>query len=207
MPMTSKLVFLFKRKGLALNLLQTYHLQGHRQESDSVILQLSRECERDKTKDSIGKKERSACGLNTLSGPCVVTEEALPLLSVVSIMCTGESWEDQPAAMLVWRPTSPVSVSPGVPTALLVLALLFFAAAAGLAICYVKRWGYWHMVGLIIFVASLSFVYPRSLLAFPFSKWRWQSSYSEHVPPHLTCPPYHTNFPTISAHACYPAWR
>ena len=47
MPMTSKLVFLFKRKGLALNLLQTYHLQGHRQEMDSVILQLtSRECER-----------------------------------------------------------------------------------------------------------------------------------------------------------------
>lgn len=28
----------------------------------------------------------------------------------------------------------------GVPTALLVLALLFFAAAAGLAVCYVKRY-------------------------------------------------------------------
>lgn len=28
----------------------------------------------------------------------------------------------------------------GIPTALLVLALLFFAAAAGLAVCYVKRY-------------------------------------------------------------------
>lgn len=80
MPMTSKLFFLFKRKGLALNLLQTHRLQGHRQETDSVILQLNRvESVRGKTKDSIGKKERSTCEPNTLSGPCVATEKALPL--------------------------------------------------------------------------------------------------------------------------------
>lgn len=114
MPMTSKSVFLFKRKGLALNLLQTYHLQGHRQESDSVILQLSRECERDKTKDSIGKKERSACGPNTLSGPCVVTEEALPLLCLWSPSCVRVSREKTSPQQCWCEDRQALSLSPQV---------------------------------------------------------------------------------------------
>ncbi|XP_005661187.1 lymphatic vessel endothelial hyaluronic acid receptor 1 isoform X1 [Sus scrofa] len=77
----------------------------------------------------------------------------------------------------------------GIPTALLVLALLFFAAAAGLAVCYVKRWGRWHTVGLVIFFTSISCVYPGSLVAFPWSKWRWWSSYTVDFLPYLTDPP------------------
>ena len=76
MPMTSKLFFLFKRKSLALNLLQTHRLQGHRL---CHIATNRVESVRGKTKDSIGKKERSTCEPNTLSGPCVATEKALSL--------------------------------------------------------------------------------------------------------------------------------
>lgn len=96
---------------------------------------------------------------------------------------------------------------PGVPTALLVLALLFFAAAAGLAVCYVKRWSCRNIIYLVTFVASLSCVFPNLLLVFWWSKWRWQFSYTANFLPHLTSTCYHTVFPTISAHAYQPAFK
>ena len=128
-------------------------------------------------------------------------------LSVVSITCKDGSLEERWTVMSTWKNKAWSLSPPGVPTTLLVLALLFFAAAAGLAVCYVKRWGCWHMVSLVIFVTSTSWVYPRLLSTFPSSKWRWQSSYTVNVLPHLSCPPYHPTFPIISALVCYPAVR
>jgi hypothetical protein len=65
------------------------------------------------------------------------------------------------------RPMDPVSPPPpGVPTALLVLALLFFGAAAVLAVCYVKRWGCRHISSLVTFAVQLTRALPWLLLAF-----------------------------------------
>ena len=142
--------------------------------------------------------------------PCVApvwSQRRLFPCSVVSIMCKDVSWEDQPTAMSVWRTDKPCLCLPR-------CSHCPAGARAPLLCCgswpcslLRQKVGCWHMVGLIIFVTSISRVYPGLLLAFPFPKWRWQCSYTVHVPPHLTHPPYHPNFPTVSAHACYLAWR
>lgn len=72
-------------------------------------------------------------------------------------------------------------------------------------VCYVKG-GVIGMVGLIIF-CHLYLLFIQVAISISFSKWRcvvlthWTCSPSPHSSP------YHPNFPTIPAHACYPAWR
>ena len=145
-------------------------------------------------------------GLTACVAP-VWSQRRLFPCSVVSIMCKDASWEDQPTAMSVWRTDKPCLCLPR-------CSHCPAGACAPLLCC-----GSWprsllrQKVGLLadgrshhfcrICISCLS----RLPLAFPFPKWRWQCSYTVHVPPHLICPHYHPNFPTVSAHACYPAWR
>lgn len=188
MPMIKKLVFLFKRKSLYLissKLIISRPQRGNGL-SHIAIYRTERACEA-RPRISIGKKQRSRCGPNILSSPFVITEKAFLLHYLLS--GSVESFEESDTTMPKQRTNRPCLFPPGVPTALLVLALLFFAAAAGLAVCYIKRWVCWHIVGLIIYVIFLSCVFPGLLLAFSWSKQKRWSSYIVNFLLHLTFPP------------------
>lgn len=154
---------------------------------------------RGRAKCSIGEKQRSRCGPNILSGPCVVREGFSPSLSVSQSQVKMNVRRAEHNNVKVKDEQAMFLFPPGVPTALLVLALLFFAAAAGLAICYVKRWSGQNIIYLVTFAVSLSCVLPNL--------WRWQFSYTAYFLLHLPAPRYHTVFPTISAHAYQPAFK
>lgn len=203
--MIKKFVFLFKRK--SLHLISSKHIISRPQRGNGLshIAIYRRERAREaRPRISIGKKQRSRCGPNILSSPFVITEKAFLLHYLLS--GSVESFEESDTTMPKQRTNRPCLFPPGVPTALLVLALLFFAAAAGLAVCYIKRWVCWHIVGLIIYVIFLSCVFPGLLLAFSWSKQKRWSSYIVNFLPHLTFPPTTWSFPTVSAHACHPAF-